>query len=266
MTSDRQAATAPAPLAGVAELLAASGGDDYVRAVADPARTREGWLHPAGAVGWVMRSRHAPGRLALVTVGPAVSAADLLRWVVEEARVDVGSVTLPRGGVEHLPTRFRVAPANQWEFFRTRAAPPPQPAEHEVGWLEEAVDGPEILELLERWSPRHDAEPGQPHVRRWCGLRGTDGRLVAVGAHTEHQPGVPFLASIVTRADHRGRGYGAAVTAWITRALLAERTGWVTLGMYSDNDGARRVYQRLGFDCDHLFTSGRLTVTSRSPG
>jgi predicted GNAT family acetyltransferase len=48
------------------------------------------------------------------------------------------------------------------------------------------------------------------------------------------------------------------VTAWLTRQLLAEGTGWVTLGMYSDNDVARRMYLRLGYQCDHRFTSGRL--------
>jgi predicted GNAT family acetyltransferase len=32
----------------------------------------------------------------------------------------------------------------------------------------------------------------------------------------------------------------------------------VTLGMYSDNDVARRVYGRLGFACAHELTSGRL--------
>ena len=49
-----------------------------------------------------------------------------------------------------------------------------------------------------------------------------------------------------------------AVTAWITRELLATGSDWVTLGMYSDNEVARRLYHRLGFRCDHYFTSGPL--------
>ncbi len=71
-------------------------------------------------------------------------------------------------------------------------------------------------------------------------------------------PGCPHLASIVTHGDHRGSGLGAAVTAWLTRRLLDAGSGVVTLGMYSDNDGARRVYRRLGFACAHELTSGRL--------
>jgi predicted GNAT family acetyltransferase len=73
---------------------------------------------------------------------------------------------------------------------------------------------------------------------------------------------VPHLASIATSGERRGRGYGAAVTAWLTRALLREGTGWVTLGMYSDNDVARRIYRRLGYRCDHRFTSGALVVAA----
>jgi predicted GNAT family acetyltransferase len=79
-----------------------------------------------------------------------------------------------------------------------------------------------------------------------------------VGAHTEFWPGVPFLASVATRSDQRGRGLGGAVTGWVTRRLLEEGSPRVTLGMYSDNDVARRLYLRLGYQVVHRFTSGRL--------
>ena len=59
-------------------------------------------------------------------------------------------------------------------------------------------------------------------------------------------------------SDVRGQGLGSAVTGWLTRQLLDDGNRWVTLGMYSDNDVARRIYQRLGFTCWHAFTSGRL--------
>jgi RimJ/RimL family protein N-acetyltransferase len=48
------------------------------------------------------------------------------------------------------------------------------------------------------------------------------------------------------------------VTAWVTRRLLEEGSPRVTLGMYSDNEVARRVYLRLGYEVVHRFTSGRL--------
>ena len=245
-------------LSGVDELIAVSGEDAYVRAMADPARAAGGWHHEGGAVGWLMPSRHAPGRAALATVGAAQPAADLLRMVATDDGVVIGGVTLPRGGTAHLPSAWSIHPANDWEWFFTESEPPEQEHEAKVRWLDDSLDGAEILALLERWSPRHDAEPGQAHVRQWCGIRDGDARLVSIAAHTEYRPGVPFLASVATDASVRGRGYGAAVTAWITRELLAAGTGWVTLGMYSDNEVARRLYHRLGFACDHFFTSGPL--------
>jgi GNAT superfamily N-acetyltransferase len=253
-----RSSTAVRPVADVPELIAASGGDAYVRAMADPARAAGGWHHEAGAVGWLMPSRHAPGRVALATVGDAEAAADLLHRVATSDGPAIGGVTLPRGGPAHLTSGWSLRPANDWEWFFTESEPPHQEHEAQVRWLDDDADGAEILALLERFSPRHDAEPGQPHVRQWCGIRDGENRLVAAAAHTEYKPGVPFLASVVTDATLRGRGYGAAVTAWITRQLLAAGTGWVTLGMYSDNDVARRLYHRLGYRCDHFFTSGAL--------
>jgi ribosomal protein S18 acetylase RimI-like enzyme len=248
------------PLSGVEELRAASDDDAYVRAMADPVRTTVAWRHEGGAVGWLMRSRHAPGRSALMAIGAAAPAADLLHRVATEDDGGIRAATLPRGAVEHLPAGWSLEPANEWEWFHTEEAPPVQQAEALVRRLDDGADaeGPEILALLETWSPRHDAEPGQDHVRLWCGIRDDDGQLVAVAAHTEYSPGVPFLASIATVGSVRGRGYGAAVTAWITRELLATGSDWVTLGMYSDNEVARRLYHRLGFRCDHYFTSGPL--------
>jgi ribosomal protein S18 acetylase RimI-like enzyme len=207
-------------------------------------------------VGWVTSSRRVPGRAHLVALGDDRDAADLLRALADEH--GIASVTLPRDADRSLPAH-RLDPRNDWEWFVTRTSPPAQPGEAAVGWLDQASDTvAELLDLLRTWSPRHDVEPGQPSARRWAGLRDERGTLVSAAAHTEHRAGVPHLASVVTHGEHRGRGLGAAVCAWMTRSLLAEGTGWVTLGMYSDNDVGRRLYRRLGFANDHHFTSGRL--------
>jgi len=143
--------------------------------------------------------------------------------------------------------------------------PPAQPGEDRVRWLGEP-DHADITTLLRTHSGRHDAEPGQDHARRWCGVRDDAGSLVAVAAHTEFWTGVPFLASIATRSAQRGRGLGGSVTAWITRHLLDEGSPRVTLGMYSDNDVARRMYLRLGYQVVHRFTSGRLRRATPGDG
>lgn len=246
-------------LADVAELVAASGNDAYVRASADPARTASAWAHADGALGWLIPSRRLPDVLHLTATGPPRSAAALTHELRQDLGSSLGSVTLPRDADRQLPPSYVLRPRNNWEWFVTWEPPPAQPREGEVGWLDASNE--ELSRFLARWSPRHDAKPGRPGVLRWSGVRGADNRLIAVGAHAEHVAGVPHLASIATSGALRGRGYGAAVTAWITRTLLDEGCGWVTLGMYSDNEVARRMYHRLGYRCDHYLTSGGLIVT-----
>ena len=245
-------------LSGVPELVERSGDDPYVRASADAAQVESAWATDEGALGWLAPSHRAPERSWLVALGPPAAAARLVREVVEGHGIDVSHATLPRDADRLLPTSYTLRPRNDWEWFFTISPPTAQEREREVAWLDDTAAAEDIRRFLHEWSPRHDAEPGEEHVRRWCGVRDDAGRLVATAAHTEYTPGVPFLASIATHGGRRGQGYGAAVTAWITRRLLEEGAGWVTLGMYSDNDVARRVYERLGFRCTHRFTSGRL--------
>jgi predicted GNAT family acetyltransferase len=45
------------------------------------------------------------------------------------------------------------------------------------------------------------------------------------------------------------------VTGAVTRDVLLGGAPVVTLGMYSDNEIARRMYLRLGFRCDHHWSS-----------
>ncbi len=242
--------TTPRRLAGVDELLTLRD-DDFARAEAEPERVASAWAM-GEAVGWVTDSRRVPGRAHLVALGDAGAAAALLSALVDEH--GISSATLPRDADSRLPG-WRLDPRNDWEWFVTRSAPPVQPGEERAGWL---ADEDGLRGLLGTWSPRHDVEPGDPGVCRWAGVRDDAGVLVAAAAHTERRAGVPHLASVVTAGPHRGRGLGAALCGWLTRTLLADGSGLVTLGMYSDNLVARRMYRRLGYADEHHFTSGRL--------
>lgn len=249
----------PRRLADVGQLRALAPADPYVQQLDDDQVTAA-WAGADGALAWLVGSRRVPGRGHAISIGSPSAAVDLLVALLDELGDGIGSASLPQGAERLLPPAYALEPANEWEWYAAASPPPPQPAEDRVRWLtdSEPAVAAEIVDLLRTHSGRHDAEPGQEHARRWCGIRDHDGRLVAVAAHTEFWPGVPFLASVVTRADARGQGLGAAVTAWITRQLLAEGHDRVTLGMYSDNAVARRIYQRLGFTCGHAFTSGRV--------
>lgn len=87
-------------------------------------------------------------------------------------------------------------------------------------------------------------------------IRTAGGRLDACAADTSGAP-VGHLSAIATRPECRGQGLGTAISAWLTRQLLAE-FDLVTLGVYADNPAALRLYDRLGYAADHHFTSGVL--------
>lgn len=256
--------TAVRRLAGLDDLLRLASHDPYVLAEADPALVSSTWAGPEGSLGWVVPSRRVVGRAHLVALGPDAAATDLLLGVLGEVGPAIGSVSLPRDADRALHPSYVLDPRNDWEWFSTADAPPVQPGESGVRWLG-TPDADDVRDLLAAWSPRHDATPGRQGVLRWCGVRDAGGRLVATAAHTERRAGVPHLASVVTHGDLRGQGLGAAVTAWLTRRLLEEGAGVVTLGMFSDNAVARRLYERLGFGCAHTFTSGRLLPAPPPP-
>jgi GNAT superfamily N-acetyltransferase len=250
------------PLASKDDVVRASGDDVYVRCSLPGGRPVVGWALDGpggGAVGWALRDS-ASGWLTVV--GEPEAAA---RLVVEAAGTGtpVRAVTVPRGAPALLPERLRLAGGKDWDWFWTDRIGPPLPGEYLVRWLRPA-DEDDVAALLEASSPRHSARPGEPYVRRWCGIRDAAGLLVACAAHLEYLAGVPHLASIATRPDHRGRGLGGAVTAWLTRRLLEEGFPVVTLGMYADNAVARRLYGRLGYRLAHRFTSGRLSRAGRN--
>ncbi|GAA2132715.1 GNAT family N-acetyltransferase [Nocardioides bigeumensis] len=148
----------------------------------------------------------------------------------------------------------QVLEPSHWEWMWT-STPPPVPTG--VAWLTSAEE-PLVEELL-AFSPRAHARPGDPHVRAWAGVRRGD-RLAAAGALCTAQAGTPHLRAIVTHPDHRGQGHGAAVTAAMTLRGLQD-SPVVTLGMYSDNDVARRIYHRLGYRTSHRWVSSRAVLT-----
>ncbi len=234
-----------------AECLAASGHDPYVRWQIDPARTPDGWVVD-GAVAFERHDRQ--GRRTVTVVGTPTAAARAVERLVPANRPV--RVTVPRGTLDVLGERVRVGDGADWDWLRTDVRPTRAPEEDRVVTV---TDDDAVRALLATASPRHSAVPGDDEVRRWVGVPADDGTLLACAAHTEAVPGVPHLASIATHPSARGRGLGALVTGTLTGRLLDEGSPVVTLGMYADNDVARRMYLRLGYRCDHRW-SGRAIV------
>lgn len=227
--------------------------DPFERWNVDPAGVAARWDRPhATALLHVGRQ----GALTLTVLAAPEDAAPLVTAAVTERGPQIARLTLPRGTLPLLPDDVarRVGDGADWDWMWTPDPPPPVPGEDRAEVLD---DDASIVALLRAASPRPSAQPGDPGVTGWLGIR-CDAVLVACGAATTHVPGVPHLASIATAPSRRGEGLGAAVTAALTRRSLGAGAEVCTLGMYAKNAVARRMYRRLGYHCEHQFSSRAL--------
>ena len=201
-----------------------------------------------GAVAVVAQRELGPG-LTAIGEGRALDAvvAAALAHLRAEGHTEV-RVSVPAESDVVFPSD--AAEPSRWEWMWT-STPPPVPVG--VAWLTTAEE--QAVEELLTHSPSAHAHPGDGAVRAWAGVR-REGRIVAAGALSSTASGTPHLRAIVTHPDHRGQGLAAAVSAALTLRGLQD-SPVVTLGMYSDNDGARRIYHRLGYQTSHRWVSTR---------
>jgi GNAT superfamily N-acetyltransferase len=202
------------------------------------------------------RSDHGiPGSAVL---GSADGLATLLddptvrAWVTGDGN---RHLSVPRGLVAVVAERLDLGTrGGEWDWMWTDAEPPEVPGEDAVRPL-----GPEARQevegFLDEHSPRTHGQPFARRGQRWVAVRHPrNGSLVAVGCSEPNQAGTPTLAGIAVAQDRRGEGWGAAVTATLTRTAVREN-GACALGMFADNDTARRLYLRLGFVTGMEWTS-----------
>jgi hypothetical protein len=244
-------------LATHAELLDATGGSPFIR-YDIPAPLE----HPAWTLGDAValpRQTHTR-RLGLLVLGPPDDAGDLVGAMAADGLhpPDLSGVTVQRGSLPAVAARLPLADGNDWEWMYAAAAPPRTPAEDRLVPLSEE-DLPDVAELLAEANPRTDARPFEYPGQHWVGVRDDEGRLVACGVRETNVAGFPLLAGITVHPSAQGTCLGLAVTASLTRSALAD-SGVCTLGMYSDNDVARRVYHGLGYTGDHLWSSRPLAT------
>ena len=186
---------------------------------------------------------------------------------------DVGParwMSVPRGcrpGPDAL-ARLDLVPFSHWDWLSTDSAPPPAVGEERVVRLDPVADEAAIRACLRASNPNTSADPAGPDELGWWGVR-TDGLLTgvvgavargAVGdARSWHVHGLGVLPT------QRRTGAGTALTAALTRAAIAGGAAWVSLGMYAQNDEARRIYRRLGFRTDAELSSFSPAGAQRPP-
>jgi ribosomal protein S18 acetylase RimI-like enzyme len=232
--------------------------DDGAAAVMLP--HREGRMlvgvgHPARlaallADGPLAPDRPGPGPLAPGRPGPGTLAAP-------ELPADVGHVMLTVGTWQRLPAdrQALLEPTRPWDWLATGAAPEPVPGEDRVVELTGERTLERVYRCLDAGYPERGRRTYDEHLT-WFGYVDDDGGLAGVlgadvppPADLDRGAGVHLEAVTVLPARRR-RGVAAAMTAAATRWGLG-RGPVVHLGIWSDNDAARRLYTRLGFVTGH---------------
>ena len=210
----------------------------------------------------------------LFGVGGVEDVAVLLESIVrEDGLVAHGAryATIERGAVELLAPEVRElvglgGPGSSWDWMWTDG--PLRVADH--ARVERLPLGPgttdEIREFLSRGHPTASTAPDDPRLIGWWGVRERGTLHAAVGA-IQLVPGMaPHLVSLGVDPGVRGRGLAGQVLAAAVVDCLEVRPAFgppsVSLGLYADNDVARRLYLRLGLELRHGFTSRRVDAPS----
>jgi ribosomal protein S18 acetylase RimI-like enzyme len=105
-------------------------------------------------------------------------------------------------------------------------------------------DADDMLELVAATRPGPFL-PRTVTLGDYWGVR-DEGRLVAMAGERVRLPGWTEVSAVCTHPDARGRGLAAALSQQVARGILA-RGDVPVLHVAEGNDGARRVYERLGF-------------------
>ncbi|MFD1696429.1 GNAT family N-acetyltransferase [Roseibium aestuarii] len=145
------------------------------------------------------------------------------------------------------------------QMVKTRPAEGLPPCENEILPLS-AADAPEMLALAELTKPG-PFRLRTPEMGRFWGVR-IDGRLAAMAGQRLSLPGFTEISGVCTHPDFRGRGLAASLSDFVAQRIL-ERGDTPFLHAWADNDGAIRLYRRLGFD---LRASMHVAVLRRAQG
>lgn len=187
-------------------------------------------------------------------------ALEILAAMARENGVAVEWFSTHQGRGLQAPEGLATTGSGEWDFMWTREVPraEPRPAGVELAELSDLEDAELIEAFGRRHNPTFEGFPGRGFATLWLAARGDQGQLVGVGAVHELASGMPHLSGIVVDTARRGRGVGRLLTAELTRRAI-EEAGVSTLGVYSDNHAARRLYARLGYRTAHRFHTRSLT-------
>jgi GNAT superfamily N-acetyltransferase len=136
-----------------------------------------------------------------------------------------------------------------WDLLVLTEAPPRRDGEENARALEPAEAAVVVPDVLaeaypDTWALQHVDELS------WTGYAEDGTWLAVMACNRAPMLGggeVAVLSGLGTRPAARGRGIGAALTSAIARRELGDGASAIQLGTWTDVDGPRRLYERLGF-------------------
>jgi len=147
---------------------------------------------------------------------------------------------------------------------RFRAWPGAQPGDLDVERLVETLSATDLQAIERLFSDGRDTGetphffgPQMLEQGTYRGVR-QHGALVAVAGTHLFVPslGVCTIGNVYTRRDCRGQGLAARLTSAVVAHGFSSGISTVVLNVRQANDGARRVYERLGFRHHCAFVEG----------
>jgi ribosomal protein S18 acetylase RimI-like enzyme len=251
-------------LTGRDEVLEATGRTPYARFATAMAANITGLAYGSGAL-WV--GDGPLGRLAHA-FGPEPAVDALIATARDTGLLDASWLNMPRRPADRIQAGLVVR--EEWNFHWSTAPPPVTPGTDAVVPVDDAAA---VNALLDAAMPDSMLRPGHRMARQWYGIWASDAdgpdRLVACAVDRSAWPVDPaaptvgVLGAVAVDPAYRRQGLGAAVSAALTDRLRAVHD-LVTLGVVEGNDGAARVYQRLGYTGVAQITS--LWIRTPVPG
>lgn len=217
-----------------------------------------GWWRPAaGPVTAALM--HTPPYPVLLTRLPADSASDLAEMLASCGR-QLPGVNAERGDAEAFAAAWSGLTGASWRVFRRSRL-------FELGQLTPHDPPPpgaaRVASAADRWllEPWLDAfrqeladlgEPGSGMVEDRISHGGltlweADGAAVSLAGASRPSEGVVRLGPVYTPREHRGHGYGGAVTAAVSQAALDAGAAHVVLFTDLANPTSNALYHRLGY-------------------
>lgn len=218
----------------------------------------------------VVSAHEQPG-VSLLGRGDGATVDRLVEAVVDGGRLDlVRWMSVPRTSrpTPRVLDALGLTPFSAWDWMASDTEPPATPGEDRVRRLDPSRDAEAIRSCLAEANPSTSADPTAAGEIGWWGVDGGSGLagVVGVAARAASDGGASWhLHGLGVRPVARGTGVGSALAAVATRTGLAAGAEWVSLGLYSSNDTARRLYERLGFRTEAELSSFAPTGADRPP-